>query len=46
MNKEQGRVEVVGRRARATQLSGDLGSRIGQGTLPQSQEAQFISSMP
>lgn len=46
MNKGQGRVEVVGRRARATQLSGDLGSRMGKGTLPQSKEAKFISFMP
>ena len=39
MNKGQGRVEVVGMKARATQQSGDLGSRIGKGNLPQKQEA-------
>lgn len=37
---------MVGRRARVTQRSGDFGSRMGKGTLPKSQEAQFISSMP
>lgn len=42
MNKGQGRVEVVGRRAGATQLSGDLGPRMGKQTLPQNQEAQSI----